>query len=396
VREFNKLWAGQTISLVGSALTAFALPSLAVLLLHATALQVGTLSALQMLPFPVLGLIVGVLADRFSRRHMMIVADLVRFAALAAVPVFAGYHQLQMPLLYAVALITGTASVFFGVAYQSYLPSIVGKERLTAANAKLEFSNSGSQMAGNALGGILIQWIGAVFAIAIDAISYLVSVASLATMRVRERPHDGPNLTIRQGLEEMREGLQVVLQSPDLRWIAGSTATINFGLSLIGAVIFIYAYRQLHMQPGPLGVIWGVAELGFIGALFAVGIRKRLGLRTTLIAMASIGGAWSALLLFAQNGWPYVVFFVSAAAFNITVPIYNVNQISYRQALVDERLQGRMNATMRTIVWGTLPIGAWIGGWLGTLLGVTTTIAIGSAVTAGAALWLLPLRERSV
>jgi uncharacterized membrane protein YeaQ/YmgE (transglycosylase-associated protein family) len=186
------------------------------------------------------------------------------------------------------------------------------------------------------------------------------------------------------------------LQSPDLRWIAGSTATINLGLSFIGAVIFIYAYRLLHMQPGPLGVMWGVAELGFVGALFAVGIRKRLGLRTTLIAMALIGGASSALLLFAQDGWPYGVFFVSAATFNITVPIYNVNQISYRQALVDERLQGRMNATMRTIVWGTLPIGAWVGGWLGTVLGVTTTIAIGSAVTACAALWLLPLRERTM
>jgi predicted MFS family arabinose efflux permease len=251
-------------------------------------------------------------------------------------------------------------------------------------------------MIGNALGGILIQWIGAVFAVAIDAISYLVSIASLAMMRVHERPHEGPSLTFRQGLAEMREGLQVVLQSPDLRWIAGSTATINFGLSFIGAVIFIYAYRQLHMQPGPLGIIWGVGEVGFIGALLAVSVRKRLGLRATLISMALLGGASQAVLLFAQSGWPYVFYFVSAAAFNITVPIYNVNQISYRQALVDERLQGRMNATMRTIVWGTLPLGAWVGGWLGTVVGVPATIAIGSAVSAGAALWLIPLRERSV
>jgi MFS family permease len=394
VREFSKLWAGQTISLIGSALTVFALPSLAVLLLHASPAQVGTLSALQILPFPVLGLVVGVLADRFSRRNMMIVADIVRFAALGAVPVFARYHDLQMPLLYAVALITGTASVFFGVAYQSYLPAVVGKEYLTAVNSKLEFSNSGSQFAGNALGGVLVQWIGAVYAIAFDACSYVASVVSLAAMRVRERPHEGPNLTLRQGLEELREGLQVVLQSPDLRWIAGSTATINLGLALIGAVIYNYAYRQLHMQPAPLGVIWGLAEVGFIGALFAVRVRRILGLRNTLIAMGAIGGVSSAVLLFAQAGFPYLAFFVSGAIFNLTVPIYNVNQISYRQALVDTRLQGRMNATMRTIVWGTMPAGAWIGGWLGTLLGLNVTIAIGSIVTACASLWLIPLRER--
>jgi MFS family permease len=396
VREFNKLWAGQTISLVGSALTVFALPSLAVLLLHATPAQVGTLSALQILPFPLLGLFVGVVADRVSRRRMMIVADLVRFAALAAIPAFAFYHHVGMALLYVVALVTGTASVFFGVAYQSYLPAVVGKEMLTVANARLEFSNSGSEMVGNALGGILVQWIGAVSAIAIDAVSYLASVAALSVMRVREEPHQGPNLTLRQGSRELREGLHVVLESPDLRWIAGSTATMNLGLAFIGAVIFIYAYRQLHLQPGPLGVIWGIAELGFVGALLAVRVRAKLGLRFTLIAMGVIGGVSSAVLLFAQSGVPYLVFFVSAAIFNLTVPIYNVNQISYRQALVDERLQGRMNATMRTIVWGTMPLGAWIGGWLGTLLGITTTIAIGSVITACASLWLIPLRERSV
>jgi MFS family permease len=395
VREFNKLWAGQTISLVGSALTVFALPSLAVLMLHATPAQVGTLSALQILPFPLLGLIVGVLADRVSRRRMMIVADLVRFGALAAIPVFAHYRAIGMPLLYAVALITGTASVFFGVAYQSYLPAVVGKELLTAANSKLEFSNSGSQFAGNAVGGILVQWVGAVYAIAFDAFSYIASVVSLMLMRVPEPPHEGPNLTVRQGLQELREGVGVVLQSPDLRWIAASTGTINLGLSLIGSVIFIYAYRQLHMQPGPLGVIWGFAELGFVGALFAVRIRKRLGLRNTLIAMGVIGGASSIVLLLAQAGWPYLIFFVSGAIFNLSVPIYNVNQISYRQAIVDQRLQGRMNATMRTIVWGLMPIGAWAGGWLATLVGVTTTIAIGSLITACASLWLIPLRERT-
>jgi MFS family permease len=394
MREFNKLWAGQTVSLLGSALTVFALPSLAVLTLHATAVQVGILSALQMLPFPVLGLAVGVLADRFSRRRMMIYADFVRFAALAVVPICAALHRLQMPVLYAVALVTGTASVFFAIAYQSYLPVVVTKERLTDANAKLEFSNSGSQMAGNALGGILVQWLGAVAALAVDAFSYVVSVGSLLAIRVREPAHEGPELTVRQGWLEMREGWRVVFDTPDLRWITLCTGTSNFGYSMIGAVMLIYAYRLLHLQPAPLGIVWAFGELGFVGALLATRVRKWLGLRRTLFLSAGVVGISAFVLLPAQFGVPYLLIFISAVGFNVFSPIYNVNQVSYRQALVDVRLQGRMSATVRTIVWGALPLGSLAGGWLATLTSVPVTIVTGSIVATSAVLWLLPLRER--
>jgi MFS family permease len=394
MREFNKLWAGQTVSLVGSALTMFALPSLAVLTLHATAAQIGILSALQLLPFPVLGLVVGVLADRFSRRRMMIYADFVRFAALGGVPLCAAIHWLQMPVLYAVALITGTASVFFGVAYQSYLPVVVSKEQLTDANAKLEFSNSGSQMAGNALGGILVQWLGAVLAIAVDAVSYVVSVVSLFWIRVPEPAHDGPDLTVRQGWLEVREGWRVVFDTPDLRWITFTTGTGNFGFAMVGAVMLIYAYRVLHLEPALLGVVWGIAEIGFVGALLAMPVRRWLGLRRTLFFSAAAIGVSGFVLLPAQLGVPYVLILISAVGMNLTVPIYNVNQISYRQALVDVRLQGRMNATIRTIVWGTMPLGSLAGGWLATLTSIPVTIVTGSALATLAALWLLPLQER--
>lgn len=392
--DFNKLWLGQTVSLLGSAVTLFALPTLAVLVLHATALQVGALTALETLPFPVLGMLVGVIADRVSRRRIMIGADVVRLAALASIPLAALGKVLAMPQLYAVALITGSASAFFGISYQAYLPVLVPRERLTDANAKLEFSNSGSAMAGRAFAGVLVQWIGAAFALAVDAASYLVSVISLLTIRKHEPAHAGPPLTPRQAAREMREGLAVVFKSDDLRWILCATATTNFGSAMIMAVFFIFAYRILHVQPGLLGVVDGFANVGFIGAILAVRIRSRFGLRITLMGALFASGAASLAILLAVLGAPYVVLFVQGAIFAIAVPIYNVNQVSYRQGLIDVRLQGRMNATMRTFVWGTLPLGSIAGGWLGTVAGVQTTIAIGGLLACAAAVWILPLRSR--
>jgi MFS family permease len=394
VKDFNKLWAGQTVSLLGSALTMFALPTLAVLVLHATPVQVGALSALQTVPFAVLGMLVGVLADRASRRKIMIVADLVRFAALATIPLAAAFGALNMPQLYAVSLVAGCASAFFGITYQSYLPVIVSTDRLTDANMKLEFSNSGTAMAGNALAGALVQWIGAAAAIAFDALTYIVSVVSLLAIRAPESAHDGPALTLHQGYREMREGIDIVVKSPDLRWISCATATVNFGGSMITAVFLIYAYRILHLQPALLGLVEGLGEIGFIGALLSTRIRARLGLRRTLLAGLLVGGAASMCTLVAQVAQPYVVLFFTTAIVAISIPIYNVNQISYRQALVDVRMQGRMNATIRTFVWGTLPLGSLAGGFLGNTVGIPGTIAAGAALSIVSALWLLPLRER--
>jgi MFS family permease len=394
--DFNKLWLGQTISLLGSAVTMFALPTLAVLVLHATPVQLGALTALQTLPFPFLGMFVGVVADRVSRRRIMIVADIVRFVALASVPIAAGGGALGMPQLYGVAFMSGTASAFFGIAYQSYLPVIVPAKRLTDANAKLEFSNSGSAMAGIALAGVLVQWIGAALAIAADALSYIASVISLLTIRSAEEPHKGPPLSLRQAVHEINEGLKVVFRSNDLRWILYATATTNLGGAMIVAVFFIYAYRLLHLQPGLLGLVDGLANLGFVGALFAVRVRNRLGLRATLIASLLGAGLGSMCILLAGVAAPYVVLFAQGAAVAVAVPIYNINQVSYRQALIDARLQGRLNATMRTFVWGTVPLGSIIGGWLGALIGVPATIACGALVSCVAALWVLPLRVREL
>ncbi len=393
-RDFNKLWAGQTVSLLGSALTAFALPTLAVLVLHATPAQVGALAAMQTLPFPILGIFVGVLADRWPRRAIMIVADLVRFAVLATVPIAAFLGVLRMPQLYLVALASGIGSAFFSITYQSYLPVIVAKDELASSNVKLEISNSGATIAGSVVAGALVQFAGAATAVAVDAVSYLVSVISLARIRTPEPAHDGPPLTPRQALREIGEGVATVRHAPNLRWIGAATATTNFGGAIVSAVTLIYAYRVLRLQPGPLGIAYGIAEIGFIGALLSTRIRTRIGLRATLIGAIVLGALANGAVLFAQLGLPYAVLVSSYAIAAVTVPVYNVNQVSYRQAVIDVRLQGRVNATMRTLVWGTLPLGALAGGYLAGVIGVPQTILTGSVIAGLAAIWLLPVHDR--
>ncbi|HKU80659.1 MAG TPA: MFS transporter, partial [Candidatus Tumulicola sp.] len=311
------------------------------------------------------------------------------------IPVAAFAHVLGMPQLYAVSLIAGCASAFFGIAYQAYLPVLVEKDRLTDANSKLEFSNSGTSMAGNALAGILIQAIGAAAAIAADAISYLVSVAALIAIRQSEPRHEGPRLSMPQMLHELREGIHVVFGSQDLRWILGATATTNFGGSMTGAVSLLFAYRVLHLQPGPLGIIYGISSIGFVGALLSTRARARFGLRSTLIVALFVGAIAGGSVLFATIGAPYVVLFFSSAIAAICVPIYNVNQVSYRQALVPARLQGRMNATIRTFVWGTVPLGALAGGYAAGVIGIPQTIFAGALIELASVAWLIPLRERA-
>lgn len=392
--NFNKLWAGQTISLLGSALTTFALPTLAVVVLHATPIQLGLLTAMETLPFPIFGVFIGVLADRWPRRRIMIIADVTRFLFLATIPIAASLGRLNLGLLYVVGLASGIGSAFFGITYQSYLPEIVAKDRLMDANMKLEFSNSGSNMAGSALAGVLVQFVGAVAAIGVDAASYIFSVLSLSQIHATPSKHHGPTLSPRQLQRDIGEGLQIVWHSSDLRWIAAATATTNFGGAMISVVTLLYAYRILHVQPGLLGVVYGFAELGFIGALLSPRIRGRFGLRATLIGSLVLSALAAGCMLLAQFMAPYVVLFIGAAISAISVPIYNINQVSYRQALIDIGLQGRVNATIRTFVWGTMPLGALAGGWLATWTDAPRTILAGSIVAGLAALWLLPIRER--
>jgi len=397
-RDFLLLWTGQTISEVGTEVTQLALPTVAILLLHAGPFQVGLLGALEFLPFPVLSLIAGVYADRLRRRPIMIAADVARGLLIGSVPAAYGLGVLSIGQLYAVGLLTGIFNVFFSISYQSYLPALIDRRDLVEGNTKLEVSRSLAQVAGPALAGALIQALGAARTIWIDAISFFASVASLLAIR---RPEPEPDPSTASGdrgfWREMREGIDVVVGNPTLVKIAGCTATSNLGSNILFAVFLIFAYRNLRLNPGNVGFVFAIAAVGGLaGALVAGRAARAFGLGPTLFLSIFSGGLVEFAVPIAQYGAAIPLLVFSFFVFSFGSPIYNINQVSLRQAITPDRVQGRMNATMRTIVWGTMPIGSFIGGLLGTYLGLVPTLYIGAAVSSLAGLWILagPIRLR--
>ncbi len=388
--DFVRLWISDTVSLFGNAFTGLALPSIAVLTFHATSFQLGILFAVAFLPYPVLGLFVGVWADRFRRRRIMIAANLGRMLTLGSIPIAYIFGQLNFIQLYIVALVNGILSVWFDVAYQSYLPVLVDKDHLIEGNQKLQISASGAQVAGPGIAGYIYDAIGGAMTIAFDAFGYLASSISLLTIRKSEEKKE-PDLMAPPPdfFREMWEGILVVGKSPILWRIAGATATSNLGTNIMWAVFLIFVYNQLNFSPGEFGLVGTIGAIGFVlGVLLTGRITARLGVGVSLavsiasgfIALANpLALAGPAFLILASIG------FVSG----IMLPMYNITQVSLRQAITPNNVQGRMNATMRTIVWGTIPVGSIVGGILGESIGVVPTIYLGAFVSGLAVLWIL-------
>jgi MFS family permease len=397
--DFLKLWAGQSVSVFGDQVGFLALPLTAVVALRATPAEMGLLGAAERAPFLLIGLLAGVWIDRRRRRPVLMWADVGRAILVGSIPAAALLGCLDMGYLYGVALATGVLTVLFDVAYQSYLPVLVARDQLVEGNSKLEVSNSVAQIAGPGVAGVLVQTLTPPLALVGDALSFVVSVVSLGLIRT---PEPGPvPLAEQPGLRsELGEGMATVFKSPLLRAIAGSTATTNLFSNATFAVFILYATRDLAIGPAALGFI--LAALGpgaLLGALLASHLARRLGPGPTIVGAILVGGTgW--LLIPLANGPPSVAAAMLAAGFFVVGlggPIYNINQVSLRQALTPRRLLGRMNATMRFLVWGTMPIGSLLGGYLGTTIGLRPTLAVAAVGSSLAFLWvfLSPVRALS-
>jgi MFS family permease len=394
--DFMKLWVGETISLFGSQITFLALPLTAVLVLNASPFEMGLLGALEFMPFLLLSLFAGVWVDRRPRRQILITANIGRALLLATLPLAGWLGFLNMPVLYIVAVGVGVLTVFFDVAYQSYLPALVQREQLVEGNSKLEASRSIAQIAGPAAAGALVQALTAPIAVAVDAVSFLLSALSLAQIRAAE---PAPAREQQKPIwHEIGEGLRLVLGRPTLRSIAACTGTSNFFGNVSGAVITIYAVRELGLEAGTLGLIFAVGSIGaLIGALGARQIAARLGVGPTIVGSALVLGLGGLLIPLASGPLAVAISLLTLGFFvgNFANPIYNITQVSLRQAITPDRLQGRMNASMRFLVWGTIPLGALVGGSLGTLLGVYPTLVIAAIGGLIPFLWVLfsPVRR---
>ncbi len=378
--EFLKLWTGQSISLLGSQVTFLALPLTAALMLEASPFQMGVLQAAQVAPFLLLGLFVGALVDRMPRRPVLVVADFGRAVLLGFIPLLSLAGLLRMEVLYAVSALVGVMTVFFEVAYQAYLPSLVRREDLVEGNSKLQVSLSVAQIVGPGLAGALVQVLTAPLAIAIDAFSFLASMLFFGLIRDSQPPPSTKSQ--RDSLcSEVGEGVRALLGDPLLRPIAASTATGNLFYNLLFAVYVLYATRELGIGPVWLGAIFVMLGLGgLVGALLAHRAAQRFGLGPTIIGAAFLGGV-TILVVPLAAGPPSVAIPLLMLAWllgGLTTVVYNVNQVSLRQAITPERLQGRVNATFRVIVWGVSPIGAVLGGLLGEAIGLRATLLVGA------------------
>ncbi|MFD5886125.1 MFS transporter [Streptomyces sp. NPDC060334] len=375
VRDFRLLLAGAATGQLGAQVTLVALPLVAVLELDAPAFQVGLLTAAETAAFLLVGLPAGALVDRMRKRSLMIRADLVRAVAMASIPAAALAHALTMAQLYVVALVIGVATVFFDVAHQSYLPQILPRDQLVAGNGALETVRSTAQVTGPGVGGGLVQLVGAHLAVVADAIGYLLS--ALFLLRVKQ-PEETPEPAAGASLrKEIAEGVRFVFGHPLLRVIALTTGLANLCTAVLMATQTVHLVRVVGLEPGGLGLVLSASAVGgLLGALCAGRLAARLGQARVILLSVLVTGPFALLWPLSGHGLSGAALFAAGSAVvSFGAVVYNIAQVSFRQGLCPPRLLGRMNATLRFLMWGTLPLGALIGGALAQSHGSRTALA---------------------
>jgi MFS family permease len=388
--DFRRLWTGDALGQLGFQLTGIALPVLAVRDLGATEWQMGLLTAAETAAFLVIGLPTGAWVDRMRKRRVLIRADLVRAATLAVVVALALTGHASMAVLYAGALVLSVATVFFDVAHQSYVPGLVGLAHIGEGNAKLQATQSVAGVAGPALGGALLRVLAAPALLAVNAVAYLVSAFALS--RIRQVEQLPPAADRRPLRAEMAEGLRFVLRQPLLRRIVACTAIGNLCTAAAGAVTVIYALRVLGLDATAYGTVLSAAAVGgLLGALASDRLVRLVGEGRVipLAALAFAPGAALTPLAVVLPFPPQVTLIAGGVLLSGAVVTYNVAQVSFRQRICPPPLLGRMNASVRFIVWGTAPLGGLLGGWLGHTWGALPTLWVGVAGSVVAALPVL-------
>lgn len=387
-KDFLRFWTGQTISVFGSMIGGTALSFTAIVFLEATPFQIGLLNAMQIAPAVVAGLFAGAWVDRLRRRPLMIAADLGRALVLATIPLAALVSALGVEQVILVALATSILGILFDLAYQAYLPGLVGREHVIEGNSKLGASAAAAEFAGFSLGGWLVQVLGPPMAVLLDAVSFAGSALSLGLIRTREpEVEPAPNPDLRR---EIGEGLRAVLSHRLLRPLAAAVLLENLSGAMYGALVVLYMSRGLGFEPGVLGMIWAV---GGISSLAAAALAPRItgkigagrvmagglavfGVSMGLVPLASGASLLSAALLLAQQlGDGFYV-------------VYQINDLSLRQRITDERMLGRVNATVRFTGLTASLVGTLLGGALGELVGLRPVLFAAAVGTVAAGVML--------
>ena len=395
--DFLKLWAGQTVSLFGSLVSRFALPLTAILVLHAGAAQIALLTAAEVVPAIVLGLVAGVWVDRLRRRPLMIAADLGRALALGSIPFAALIGRLGIGQLYVVALLTGILTTVFDVAYPSYLPTLISREQLVEGNSKLQASGSVAEVGAFGLAGVLITALTAPGAILVDACSFVVSAVSVLLIRQPE-PAPSPAQKRSGALRELTEGLRLVGQSAMLRpiaWVAGAQSLFQ---NVVGVVILLFYARDLRLSPVAMGLLAAFGGCSsFVAAVLVERITRRVGFGRTLVWGLALSGFGTLLTATAMGPiWLVIAFLVGQQLIGDGgATVYIINSASLLQGIAPDEIQGRLHATIRSAEWAGTLLGLIVGGVLGQMIGLRPTLLVAAAGALLVPLWLVfsPIRR---
>jgi predicted MFS family arabinose efflux permease len=394
--DFLLLWGGQTISLFGSQITLLALPTMAILLLSASPLQVSLIQTLQYLPFLALGVFVGGVVERLRLRHVMIAAHLGRMVSLASIPVVAGLGLLTLGQIYVVSAVNGVCLVLFMVAYESYLPDLIGRPHLVEANAKLQMSSSASAIGGLPLAGALIQVLSATRAVAVDASAFLAAALTITLIRRPESRRGGAAGTS-PFLAQVWQGIRLVRDHWVLRRTTCQAAMVNFGVYMNYSILLVFAYRDVGLSPAAMGVVYGVGSVGwFIGAVVVPALSRALGVGRTLAIAGAMIGVGILGFPMARFGQPILVMTLAQLIVTVFWPMYLVTEVSLRQAITPAPLLSRTNATVRTAINGAIPLATFTGGLVANARGVLTSMTVAALVAAAGSLWILSGRVLSV
>lgn len=392
------LWAAATVSTFGTMVGHTAVPFTAILLLDASPLQIGLLSAAELAPALLVGLVAGAWADRLPRRPILIAADLGRAALLLTVPLAAVAGGLTLAQLYAVVALGGVVTVAFDVAHRAYLPSLVARDDLVEANARLSAGGAVAEAGGFAAGGWLVQWLSGPVTLLLDALSFVWSAWLLRRIGAVEPPPapdpTAPPLGLRRAIAD---GVRVLAADPALRALAASNATLNAGYQVIGAVFLLFVNQELGFGPGILGVIFALGGGGaLLGALLSSRL-VRLGVGPVLVGALLLTAAGHGLVPLATSVGPLAIDLLVGQQLlgDAAATVYEVNATSLRQAMAPERMLGRVTAGTRVLEIGAMLVGSLLGGLLGQTVGLRPTMIVGVGLMASAAAWLWwsPLRH---
>lgn len=376
--DFRRLWTGQTISELGSVVTRTALPILAVLTLHAGALELGALVASASVAVLLVGLFAGVVVDRAPRRPLMIGADVARALLLASIPAAAFAGRLGMEQLYVVAFLEAGLGSFFEIAYRSYLPGLVAPDRLLEANTKLGLTGAVAELGGPGIGGTLVQLVSAPLAILVDAASYVASAVSIALIRAPERGRRpvAPPLAL---WRDIAAGLVAVGRHPLLRPLALASVTSALFGNFFAALYTLYALDELGLSPFLLGLTISAGGVGALAATAFVGpLTARFGIGPTLV-WTRLGAGVLAFLIPLAGGPPLVAalfLFIPQLVGDGLATVSQINGLTLRQLVTPAPLLGRVNGTTHVLLQGVAPVGAIAGALVAESFGIRTAVGL--------------------